>query len=239
MTDFLNCLKEWQTLAAGLLAVIAAIGTMGVVWKQLNFQKWEFKERLRRRQLACRAALPADLSTIIRYLEDCSCAVTTALRQKLEPQEKRTVIESPKLEDRVIKNLQDVIEHIVDERNAEAIAEILRIYQIQYSWLSRMLAGFNHPNRNGIVTITTKQTIEDVVPRIVKLYLHVESALPFSRNQEETIPKLQIREEDLDGAFLALQLFDIISEKCKEKCKRMCLKAQEQTLRDLAHDKQC
>ena len=206
-----------------LLAVIAAIGTMGVVWKQLNFQKRQSKERLRRRQLACRAALPADLSTIIRYLEDCSCAVTTALRQKLEPQEKRTVIEIPRLEDRVIKNLQDLIEHIVDERNAEAIVEILRIYQIQYSWLSWMLAGFNHPNRNRIVTI------EDVVPRIVKLFLHVESALPFSRNEVETIPKLQIREEDIDRAFLALelQLFDIISEKCKEKCKRMFLKAQE------------
>ena len=141
----------------------------------------------------------------------------------MEPQEKRTVIEIPKLEDRVIKNLQDLIEHIVDERNAEAIVEILRIYQIQYSWLSWMLAGFNHPNRNRIVTI------EDVVPRIVKLFLHVESALPFSRNEVETIPKLQIREKDIDRAFLALelQLFDIISEKCKEKCKRMFLKAQE------------
>ena len=66
-------------------------------------------------------------------------------------------------------------------------------------------------------------------PRIVKLFLHVESALPFSRNEVETIPKLQIREEDIDRAFLALelQLFDIISEKCKEKCKRMFLKAQE------------
>ena len=223
MTDILNILKEWQTLAAGLLAVIAAIGTMRVVWKQHKLQKCQFEERLRRRQLACRAALPADLSTIIRYLEDCSCAVTTALRQKLEPQEKRTVIEIPKLEDRVIKNLQDLIEHIVDERNAEALVEILRIYQIQYSWLSWMLAGFNHPNRNRIVTI------EDVVPRIVKLFLHVESALPFSRNEVETIPKLQIREKDIDRAFLALelQLFDIISEKCKEKCKRMFLKAQE------------
>ena len=239
MTDFLNCLKEWQTLAAGLLAVIAAIGTMCVVWKQLNFQKRQSKERLRRRQLACRAALPDDLSTIIGYLKDCSCAVTTALLQKLEPEAKRTVIESPKLEDRVIKNLQDLIEHIVDERNAIAIAEILRIYQIQYSRLSWMLAKFNHPNRNGIVTITTKQNIEDVVPCIVKLFLHVESAFPFSRNEVETIPKLQIREEDSDRALFALELWDFISEECKEKCRRICLKAQEQALRDLAHDTQC
>ena len=236
MTDFLNYLKEWQTLAAGLLAVIAAIVTMCVVWKQLKFQKWQFDERLRRRQLACRAALPADLSTIMGYLRDCSCAVTTAL-QKLE-QKERTAIESPRLEDRVIRGLQDLIEHIVDERNAEALAEILRIHQIQYSQFSRMLDIFNHPNRNGIIRITTKQNIEDVVPCIVKLYLHVESALPFSRNEVETIPKLQIREEDLDHALFALELSDLISEGCKEKCKRICLKAQEQALRDLAHDKQ-
>ena len=215
------------------------MGTMYFVWEQLKCQKWQFDERLRRRQLACRAALPADLSTIIGYLKDCSCAVTTALRQKLEPGEKRTVIEIPKLEDRVIKNLQDLIEHFVHERNAEAIAEILRIYQIQYSRLSWMLAGFNHPNRNGIEKITIKQNIEGVVPIIVKLYLHVESAFPFSRNQEETIPKLQIREEKVDHALFALELLDFISEGCKEKCRRVCLKAQEQTLRDLGHDTQC
>ncbi len=220
MTDFLNYLKEWQTLAAGFLALIAAIITMCFMWEQLDFQRRQSKERLRRRQQACRAALPADLSTIIDYLEDCSCVVTTALRRKCEPPEKPTVIEIPKLEDRVIKNLQDLIEHIVDERNAIAIAEILRIYQIQHSRLSWMLATFNHPDRNGI-------EIEDVVPYTVKLFLHVESAFEFSRNKKETIPELQICEKNLDHALSVLKLLDVISEKCKKKCKRMFLKAQE------------
>ena len=191
MSEFITCLKEWQTLVAGLLALAAAI----IAWRQLNFQRQESESRRRRREMAYRAVLPVDLATFMDYLEDCYEAAVIALQMMRPEGAGSETFNIPKLPDRLIPNLQNLIEQL-DKHNADAIAEILKSYQLQNSRLRAALENFNSENSDAAIEATFQDT--------VRLWLLVDGVFPFSRDEEKTIPPFSLSEAEVKRALVFL-----------------------------------
>ena len=68
LSDFLN---KWQTLEAGILALLAGIATVITIRRQIDQGERQAEERLERRQYAAKAALPAALAALVEYSDKC------------------------------------------------------------------------------------------------------------------------------------------------------------------------
>lgn len=68
---FLNGLREWQTLVAGLLALIA------IIWiqRQISQARIQENERRERQHYAARATLPAALADLVDYADEALTAL--------------------------------------------------------------------------------------------------------------------------------------------------------------------
>jgi len=159
--------------------------------------------------------MPADLSSIIQYTHDCADTVGIAI-QLLRNKEKRKDLTCPKLPDRVIGNLQQLIEQL-DDQGADSIADLLSCYQIQYSRLSSELGRFNSPERLGTHRIMTEQNMEFTLEQTVKLFLLAESMFKFARRVEENIPEPKFNREQVNNAINILELGDVISDEYSER----------------------
>lgn len=232
MQDPIDIMKDWQTLTTGILALFAAGATVAVMMRQVRIQKTqldsqirESEERRRRRLMACRAVLPADLSSVCRYARDCALVVGTAL-QMLRGIEERAPLSYSSLPDRVSANLQNLIEQLDDE-NADAIADLLACYQVQYARFAGEIDNFNAPNRQGVHRITTENNIEFTVERTVRLYLLAENMFGFARNLVEEIPPPDFNEEKVAHALMALELDDVISREYREGLLRLLVEGRD------------
>ena len=81
---FIAVLDKWQTLATGLLSVMAAL--VAVVWleKQIRLTKEQEEDRRERKQYADRAAMPAALAVLVKYGR-ANLNSLVALRAGLQP----------------------------------------------------------------------------------------------------------------------------------------------------------
>ncbi|MCI0552512.1 MAG: hypothetical protein L0287_16300 [Anaerolineae bacterium] len=209
MDCVLDGVKQWQTLAAGLLALIGAFITVGVMIRGINSRRKEIEEQRRRRLMACRAAMPADLSSIIEYTHDCALVSGTAIRILRGDEDSRT-LPYPSLPARVVKNLQQLIEQL-DDRNANLIADMLSCYQIQYARLSGELSYFNTPHRLGRERIIAEHNIEYTLRKTIELFLLAESMFKFARREEPNIPQPKFTQGNVQNALGVLDLRDVIS----------------------------
>lgn len=232
MQSAIEAIRDWQTLITGFLALTAAAVTVLVMMRQVRIQKRqldaqtnESNERRRRRLMACRAVLPADLSSVCRYARDCARVAGTAL-QMLREHEERAQLSIPTLPNRVTTNLQNLIEEI-DESDADAIADLLSCYQVQYARLSREIEDFNSPNRLGAERITTENNIEFTLERTVRLYLLAENIFGFARGSENQIPKPQFNRENIGHALMTFELDDVVSRQYREELLQMLLEGKD------------
>lgn len=65
--SFFSVLKDWQTLAAALVALLGAWMTVRVINQQIDQQRKQEEERRRRKDIAARAALPGALAELVQY----------------------------------------------------------------------------------------------------------------------------------------------------------------------------
>ena len=206
MKDLIDVLEDWQTLVAGILALIAAIVTVRIMMRQVRIQKSELdtarresEEQRQRRLIACRAVMPADLSSIIQYAQDCAFASGTAL-QMLRGEEERRAFSCPSLPDRVVSNLQQLIEQL-DEENANSIADLLSCYQVQHARLAGEFGYFNSPERLGTHRIMTENNFEFTLEQTVRLFLLAESMFKFARRDELNIPEAKFTQDRVQNAL--------------------------------------
>ena len=209
LAGFFCWLKQWQTLAAGVLALIAAGAAARAAWKQLDFQREESESRRRRRARACLAVFPLDLSVFINYLKEChKVAVRTRhdLRSYWETQEisfKEAVIvrKMPSGPDRAIANMQFLIEHL-DEYNADIIAKVLRVYQVQRTRFEDALQSAKETRDTESDPEIMDQTFKDTV----FLFLLIENMLPFAREEKARISPFTVSEKLASRALYQLEM---------------------------------
>lgn len=209
--SWLNCLTqsiaeflfEWQTIVPGFLAVVAAAGTVFYMWLAAEKQR-------QRRSIACRAMLPADLSSICGYAKDsvhASCIALSMLRRG----QTRDRVKIPELPERVLENLQALVEHL-DHQDVDAVCELLRCYQIQHARLSGEIADFNNPNRPGATKLVTESNLESTITKTVELHLIATKMFPFARNATKHIPELDFSRQELRNTIAVLEFDHMVSD---------------------------
>ena len=176
--------------------------------------------------------MPADLSSIIQYTHDCAFTSGTAIRILRNEEERRT-LKCPSLPDRVIGNLQRLIEQL-DDQNANFVADLLSCYQIQYARLSDELGYFNTPERLGTHRILTEDNFEFTLEQTVRLFLLAVSMFKFARREEESISEPRFDQDEVNNALSVLELSSVISPEYSERL--LGLLADDNSKNDDAHD---
>ena len=215
-------LKDWQTLIAGGAALGAAIITVRVMMRQVRLQQEQIDEvreaaedQRQRKLFACRAVMPADLSSIIQYTHECAFAAGLGI-QMIRDGGQRKPLTCPKLPGHVISNLQRLMEQF-DEENAKHIADLLSCYQIQYARLSGEIGYFNTPDRLGTYRVMTEHNMEFTLEKTVELFLRAESMLKFARREIDAVPELKPSEEAVGNALRILEISDVIDPEYSEQ----------------------
>ena len=222
-------IKEWQTLIAASVALVAAWLTVqgarkatirqidahrDEVTRQIKAQRDEAEARRQREFKAALAVLPGDLAEISHYLRDCAEAAGDALRMLRGNIEKKPV-ELPQLPYRVTENLRLLIESL-DEADAAAVAELLRCYQIQYSRLSSELKAFNRPERLGPHRVMTPQNLESTFEKTVELQMLVNNIFDFAREKTDHVPPRPSAPDSLFSAIFQLDVYDLLSQEHRQ-----------------------
>jgi hypothetical protein len=222
-------IKEWQTLIAALVALVAAWLTVqgarklttqqiaahrDEVSRQIKAQRDEAQARRQREFGAALAVLPGDLAEISHYLRDCAGAAGDALRMVRGDIEKKPV-DIPQLPYRVIENLRLLIASL-EAADAAAVAELLRCYQIQYSRLSSELKAFNRPERLGPRRVMTPQQLERTFEKTFELQMLVDNMLYFAREKTDHVPARHFTPDSLLSAIFQLDVYDLLSQEHRQ-----------------------
>ena len=197
--SFIGWLKEWQTLAAGGFALIAA----WVAWRQLNHQRKESKQLQNRRARACKAILPVDLNIFIEYLQECYTIAATIRCMRLNTDRRDTVnlhtLKTPRIPDRIMANIQALVEYL-DEYNTSILIKVVQVYQVQNARFRHELEHIDEPWNDAGAWLDFNGTCGN----LVFLHILIENIWPFARDEEEKIP-LNFSEQKTQNALAVLE----------------------------------
>lgn len=129
-------LRDWQTLAAGVLALAAAAITAFYLRKQIGQSELQERARIRRRHFAVRSILPLALSALTDYAEGSAKTLIAVLghaKGKMIPRGS-LVIEVPETPVSAIETLREMIE-FSDDYTGSYLASLIAQIQVQRSRL--------------------------------------------------------------------------------------------------------
>lgn len=199
-----NVLYDWQTLTAGILAIVGALIGGGAVWRQSNLVERREQRRLDRQHAAARAVLPLALSALVDYANDCASGLRPFLDQALAvsvlTHASATQYAPPLLDPTVITGLRDVVESadaVVGERISAAISDV----QILTARLRSVARS------RGSDMLITKSNIETYIVGAATVYARGEDLFSYARRETDQPPPLALTEKRLHTA-LRLMGFD-------------------------------
>lgn len=154
--DVRKILLDWQTLLAGILALAGAVLTVYGLAKQVQVAQAIEREKVRRRHLSDRAALPLALVQLTAYLRLC-----VSLLEPLNPPSgasQRIVAPSPygkpvplNLPADAIKAIRDNVES-AEQDESSALSQLIAELQIQNS---RFNSFFEDISPNSAMIVVT------------------------------------------------------------------------------------
>ncbi|MDT0619892.1 hypothetical protein RM531_15575 [Salinisphaera sp. P385] len=208
---------EWQTLIAGVLALSGAAATVWTLHRQMQHQRemldkqiqhqWEQHEDQRRRQArAARAMLPEDLSAICEYARDCGQLIHTAYCDYPDHDRVAEFGPIPTLSDRVLANLQQLIEHL-DESDADKLADLLECFQVQKGRFFDALQTWKKAREDGSGPALSHKHIEHPLIETIVLYLLSEHCLGFARRESSHIAAFPAVTDDAVRRAMRLMIY--------------------------------
>lgn len=126
----------------------------------------------------------------------------------------------PVLPERVIANLQRLIEHL-DQEDADKVADMLSWYQVQHARFRGAAEEWSRPS-----IAPSRDNIEFLLPATIHLYRLAESMFGFSRREADHIAALAaLTDKEFDRLLNILGLFrlknDDVRQRVKNKLVRM------------------
>jgi hypothetical protein len=180
----LQWLKEWQTLVGAGLAIVAAWMSVAAIKAQIAQAERHETERRRRQFSASRAILPLTLSRLTEYAASCAEMLGVLYKRSqgeiFEP-ESIAGLSMPKLPSDVISELKDFV-NACDEREAEAVANILRHIQIQSARIQDLF--YNIHSRKVLVLVVN---VENYIIDAARLHAMASSLFDFARGNSPAI----------------------------------------------------
>ncbi|OEO32902.1 hypothetical protein VW23_008785 [Devosia insulae DS-56] len=165
-------LYDWQTMVAAIIALIAALWTIGVMRRQMKDESDRHNDAMRRKRLAARAQMPDALSELGAYVRG-SASRLTGRTETLPPEPTSS-----------IAALKEVIEFI-DDKAAERTFELVSWYQV-------LRARTNH----GIPTPGTA-AFPDRMYDTALLQTYINSLFDYARNEADDVDTAKPSREDM------------------------------------------
>jgi hypothetical protein len=215
-------LDHWQSLVAGLLALIAGVITVAAIFRQTKSHEREARERRERLVRAYRASLSDDLAAIARYAKDSGLATYEMLKLPSRPLD-LPALETPSLDPSVLEHLRMLIENH-DPRSGEILADLIGCYQIQQSRLAAEVNLYNPPSMRAIKALSDPASGASIhwnvvftVSKTVELYLRSTQLFKYARREVRAIAPPLFDEKSVNTALLQIGLFDALDQAEKKR----------------------
>lgn len=198
LSETIKFFKDWQTLIAGILAIIGAWATLRGVDRQINHLRSTEKEERDRKLFAARVALPDALSRLAEYAENW---LSTARQVKGGVYDRLNRSEYPATPERPNDAIAEIKNALVavDRPQAEFLAELLSWSQVHEARLRIIRKRISGGNVERIPNDRVVLAIVDAA-RLYALSVHL---LPWSRRECIEIEKFALGEATRSALSLA------------------------------------
>jgi hypothetical protein len=198
-------LFQWQTLFAGLLALVAAIVSVKYLRKQINQTEQLEAKRRARKLAAIRASGPLALAAIADYAEGCVKVLTDVYRQCGEDPGVTgasgiKIPALPSLPKDTVTLFSEFIEYS-ESPDADLIEELMRDMQVMQTRMSKLSLDIQNPNMT-----TTKTYIEGNLIRVGAIHARGAAAFKFFRRMSEALPTADITWAQIKSALRSLDV---------------------------------
>lgn len=202
MADWIALLDKWQSLAAGLLGIVAAAVGGTFIFFQIAEGRRQDRDNRRRRHSAARAVMPLALSSMCDYATECGKRLL-GIRRLAQDQRIPTspnVPDFPSVPSDVVENFVTVIE-TSDEAIAEKFAEVLRDVQVQSSRLRSLPHEIAEAER-----VVVLSNIDAYIADAAELHAKCVALFDYARGRSDSVPVTPVTAEQ---AFTALAIMRI------------------------------
>lgn len=189
MSDFSQCLFEWQTLISGFLAVfLATIGSI-LLYRQIKQVERHEGERRERRFAAARATLPLALSEITLFARQMVTWLGTRSTQIPGNVSAGQISSPPVVSERLVANLQGFIEAAHNPVVVDCVCEIIREIQT--------LSARAESLQMTVGMIGIQQNIDEYIVQSARLHVIAGNLFEFARTRvsqpPDSIPWSELR----------------------------------------------
>lgn len=168
----------WVQAIGSILAVAAAASI--AVYQQLENQRLQQGQR-EHKNIAARAVLPATLSLLAEYANDC-LDLLQENRDIRNIDGSRKAFVAPELPINLMKDIKDCIEY-ADDGPQKRLAELLEKLQIQHARLSSIDKKSLRVNM-----LTTDHNLNGVIVDTLDIYARIELLFPYARRSNNDDP---------------------------------------------------
>jgi len=212
-SQFSCWIYDWQTLLAGVLAVLAAVIGSVLLWRQIRLSKEQEAERRRRRFNAARATMPLLLSGICAYARDIASVLRSIHRSAGQYAfgADSLINNAPALPGELTPALERLIESTGDDELAKHIADLLSQIQIINARISEIPRL--SPAAGGLQLM-----IEDYMIQAASIYAAASSLFGFARREAPDLASSERME--VRSALNLLEIRDSEFERVHETARR-------------------
>jgi len=206
-------IKGWQTLIAGLIAIVAALIGGGFIMHQVRAAERLEEARRERRFRGARAGLSAVLSLIGDYRDGCAKELDRLYGTMKSPTLliPRGVCEFPQPAPEVVPGLREIVE-LGSDHEAEVVADILSHLQIVRSRQRSLSEAVQRKSH----LIVGAPDLESGVFDIAKLDAMASRLFDFARRRGEC-PARTVTNEEVLSALYRLDVHDDLLEAVADK----------------------
>jgi len=174
---FPHFLDKWQTLAAGVLALLGAWLTVTKIQKQINqIDKWETARRIREER-AAKAVLPLALSELTQYSLDCIIFLVPFVPGGGQARVVTQGLEPPKRPDGIVGMLQAVARSD-DESVSRNVMTLLSKLQVQNARIKGLVW---RSLRNQPPSMSMTEALDSIYDS-ADLYAHTAKMFSYARD---------------------------------------------------------
>ena len=194
---------NYQTFIAGVFALVGAGLTVRYVRKQIKQSDDQEIERRRRQNLAARAMMPAALSDICHYSENCVKILRPLLPALSETLVSDKIHTVPEIPVEALFTLRQSVEFGSNEI-ALNIADLIRKLQIQHSRLRSTQTRLLLPGEGELVL---RANIIDYIIDALEVHARASNLFHYARREGETSPQIP-NSSEVQSAARACDIWD-------------------------------
>jgi hypothetical protein len=176
-------LYNYQTMIAGILALLGAGATVWIIHKQISQAEQLEKRRRERQNIAARAAMPAALSELCFYCQRCVEELVAVLPAPPNQRVTTQISLPPPVPSDAISTLRQCIE-FAEGPIAERIADLISALQVQNT---RVIDIRSRAARDASF-IELLANINHYIIDALEVHARCSALFPYARRVEDTVP---------------------------------------------------